>query len=161
MDGRFVKDWPRLVSWFPPTLWCAHAMITAPVALLAAVAAHAGFQVSVTVLVYPALARVPGEGWTVAHAAHSRAITPLVAVVYGLLAAASGWALFTGPGAWTLGCLAAVAVAVSVTVVLAAPAHGRLAAGHDPALLQRLLRADRVRAVAAVLATLAAIPAVW
>ena len=136
-------------------------MITAPVALLAATAAHAGFQVAVTVLVYPALARVPDEGWIAAHTAHSRAITPVVAVVYGLLAVASVWALFTGPGVWTLVSLAAVAVAVSATAFLAAPAHGRLATGRDPALLRRLLRADRVRAVAAVLATAAAIPAVW
>ena len=136
-------------------------MITAPVALLAATAAHAGFQVSVTVLVYPALARVPDERWAAAHTAHSRAITPVVAVVYGLLAVASVWALFTGPGVCTLVSLSAVAVAVAVTAFLAAPAHGRLATGRDPALLRRLLRADRVRAVAAVLATAAAIPAVW
>lgn len=136
-------------------------MITAPVALLAATAAHAGFQAAVTVLVYPALARVPGDGWTAAHAAHSRAITPLVALVYGLLAVASGWSLFAGPGGWTLVSLFAVVVAVAVTAMVAAPAHGRLATGHDPALLRRLLRADRVRAVAAVLATAAAIPAVW
>ena len=154
-------DRPGRVSWFCANLWCAHRMNTAPVVLLAATAAHAGFQAAVTVLVYPALARVPDEGWTAAHTAHSRAITPLVAGVYGLLAVASVWALFTGPSKWTLVSLSAVAVSVSITALLAAPAHGRLATGHDPALLRRLLRADRARAVAAVLATAAAIPAVW
>ena len=125
-------------------------------ALLAATAVHAGFQVTVTMLVYPALARVPAGGWAVAHAAHSRAITPLVVLVYGSLAAAGGWALLSGPDGWTLTALAASTVAVLVTAAVAAPAHGRLGRGHDPALIRRLLRADRIRAAAAVAAVAAA-----
>lgn len=125
-------------------------------ALLAATALHLGFQATVTVLVYPALARVPPAQWTAAHRAHSRAITPVVAVVYGSLLAAGGWALWSGPAAGTWLALAATAVAMLVTAFVAAPAHGRLGGGHDPELLRRLLRADRVRAVAAALALLAA-----
>jgi hypothetical protein len=134
---------------------------TAEQALLTAAAAHLGFQATVTAVVYPALARVPAAQWAPAHRAHSRAITPVVAVVYGALAITGGWALLSGPGAWTLVALAATAVAVLVTAVAAAPAHGRLGAGHDPRRIRRLLRADRVRAVAAGAALIAACPAAW
>jgi hypothetical protein len=129
------------------------------VALLTATAVHAGFQTTVTVLVYPALARVPAGQWAAAHRAHTRGITGLVALIYGGLAVTGGWALLTGPDGWTWVALAATAVAVLVTAFVAAPAHGRLAAGPGPALIRRLLRADRVRAAAAVLAVAAAIPA--
>ena len=129
-------------------------------ALLAATAVHLGFQATVTAVVYPALARVPAAGWAQAHRAHTRAITPVVAVVYGVLAVTGGWALLTGPGGWTLLALAAVAVAVLVTAVAAAPAHQRLGAGHDPRRLARLLRADRLRAAAALVAAVAAMIAI-
>ena len=131
--------------------------MTSELALVTAAAAHLGFQATVTAVVYPALARMPVEGWTAAHRAHSRAITPVVAVVYGALAAAGGWALLSGPDGWTIVALAAAATAVLVTAVVAAPAHGRLGAGHDPGLIRRLLRADRVRAAAAAVALLAAV----
>jgi len=127
--------------------------------LLTAAAVHLGFQATVTAIVYPALARVPAAQWGIAHAAHSRAITPVVVVVYGALALAGGWALLSAPGGWTLVALAALAVAVLVTAVAAAPAHGRLGRGHDPARIARLLRADRVRAVAAGVALAAALAA--
>jgi hypothetical protein len=129
------------------------------VALLAATAVHAGFQTTVTALVYPALARVPAEQWAGTHLAHTRAITPLVALVYGGLAVTGGWALLSGPDGWTLVAVSATAVAVLVTAVVAAPAHGRLGGGHDRAFIRRLLRADRVRTVAAVIAVGAAIAA--
>lgn len=128
-------------------------------ALLTATAVHAGFQVTVTTLVYPALARVPADRWTAAHDAHSRAITVLVAVVYGALAVTGGWALLSGPGGWTLAAVAALA-ATAVTTALAARLHGRLGAGHDDDLIGRLLRVDRVRAATAVLALGAAALAV-
>ncbi|GAA0804986.1 hypothetical protein [Spirilliplanes yamanashiensis] len=131
------------------------------VALLVAAAVHLGFQLTVTVVVYPALARVPAASWAAAHRAHTRAITPLVAVVYGGLGVAGGWAVLAGPGGWTLVALAGAAVAVLVTAVAAGPAHGRLGAGHDVQRIGRLLRADRVRAVAAVVAFAGAAVAVW
>ena len=53
------------------------------VALLASTALHAGFQLKVTLVVYPALADVQPNLWAAAHARHSRRITPLVALVYG------------------------------------------------------------------------------
>ncbi len=136
-------------------------MPTPEQALLTAAAVHLGFQATVTAVVYPALARVPAERWADAHRAHTRAITPVVAAVYGALVLAGGWALVSGPGAWTLAALAATAVAVLVTAVAAAPAHGRLGAGHDRDRIRRLLRADRVRAAAAAAALVAACGAAW
>lgn len=125
-------------------------------AFLAAAAAHVGFQMTVTVVVYPALARVPAGQWVQAHRAHTRAITAVVALVYAGLALSGGWALLSGPDGWTLVALSATAVAVLVTAIVAAPAHGRLSTGRDQALVVRLIRADRIRAVAAVTAAVAA-----
>ena len=135
-------------------------MTSAEIALLTTTAAHLGFQATVTAVVYPALARVPGAQWLEAHRAHSRAITPLVVVVYGSLLAAAGWALWAGPDAWTWVALAAGAAAMAVTAFAAAPAHGRLAGGHDPHRVGRLLRADRLRLIAAGVALIGALPAI-
>jgi hypothetical protein len=129
--------------------------------LLAATAAHFGFQATVTAVVYPALARVPAAQWTSAHQMHSRAITPVVAVIYGALAVAGCWALLSRPDAWTLVALAATALAVLVTAVAAAPAHGRLGDGHDPERIGRLLVIDRIRAAAAACALAAAAVSAW
>ena len=127
--------------------------------LLAAVALHAGFQLTVTVIVYPALASTPGDDWSEAHARHSRRIAPLVALVYG--AAVVGCALAAAadpsPGTWVA--LAGTAVAILVTATMAAPLHGRLDR-RDAALLARLLAADRVRCVSACLALVGALGAV-
>lgn len=132
----------------------------ATVALLAAAGVHAGFQLVVTVLVYPALADVPAERWATSHAAHSRRIAPLVGVVYVALVGAAGWALLADPRPWVVVAAALAAVTVALTAAVAAPLHGRLGAGHDPVHLGRLIAVDRVRTalalgclVAAVLAT--------
>ena len=116
-----------------------------------AAAAHAGFQLTVTVLVYPQLARVAPEAWEQTHARHSRLILPLVALTYAGLLAAGVWSLVSGPGVLEVAAVVAAAGCVVVTGTLAAPVHGRL--DHpDPALLRRLLRVDRARAALAVAA---------
>ena len=135
-------------------------MVTSETALLLATAVHAGFQLTVTLVVYPALARVSPAQWKETHDAHTRAITPLVVVVYGLLVLAGVWAVIDGPDAWTLVALASAAVALLVTGSSAGPTHRRLGAGHDPGRIRGLLRADRIRAVAAVIAVIAATMAV-
>ena len=119
--------------------------------VLAATALHAGFQVAVTTLVYPALL-ADGRDWTARHAAHSHRIAPLVGITYVALLAVGIPALLTDPG-WGVG-LAALGSAVSLatTAFVAAPLHGRLGGGWDTALAHRLLVADRVRAVGAVAA---------
>lgn len=124
-------------------------------------ALHLGFQAVVTLVVYPALADLPASGWAAGHDAHSRRITVVVAPLYATVAAACAWVLVAGPRSVPL--LLAVAgnaVAAVATAVVAAPAHGRLGReGPQPALLQRLLVADRVRLVAAACALAAALVA--
>jgi hypothetical protein len=131
----------------------------AEVALLGAAALHLGFQLSVTLVVYPALAAAPD--WPRAHAAHSRAIAPVVLVVYGALVLAGGWALTaTWAEPWVLVAVAGGGVSLLATALVAAPTHGRLAGGRDDALVRRLLAADRARAAGAVVCAIAAALAV-
>jgi hypothetical protein len=132
----------------------------AAIALVAATAVHLGFQLVVTFLVYPAFAEVPDSHWQRYHAAHSRRITPLVGVVYGALVAASGWALVADPGAATFVAVGAAGVAIATTAAVAAPAHGRLTAQRGERDLRVLVAADRGRAVAALVAFVAAAAAV-
>lgn len=128
-------------------------------ALVAATGLHAGFQLVVTLLVYPALAEVPAARWAEAHDRHSRRIVSAVALVYGVAAAACLWVLFVGPrgaGEWVA--LVATTVAAATTAGIAAPTHAKLgAAGPEPGLLRKLLAADRVRLGAALLALVAAV----
>jgi len=127
-------------------------------ALVAATAVHLGFQLTVTLLVYPAFRGVPSPEWPRYHRAHARRITPVVAVVYGAVVAAGAWLLLTGeagPAAYVA--VAASAVALGATALLAAPAHGRLSEQRSERDLTLLLRADRVRLAAAVAAAVAAV----
>ncbi|GAA1906737.1 hypothetical protein GCM10009737_04420 [Nocardioides lentus] len=122
------------------------------VAWLLATGLHAGFQLTVTLVVYPAFRRVPAAAWSGFHDGHSRGIAPLVGVLYaGLLAAAAGVLVVgpRGPGLW-LG-LAGVGLALATTALVAAPTHGRLGDGPEPGLLRRLRCADLVRTVGALL----------
>ena len=114
-------------------------------ALLAVSSVHLGFQVVVTVVVYPALADVPGGRWTAAHDRHSRRIALVVGPLYVLVAAACLWALLSSPDAWTLVAVGGNAVAVLLTATMAAPLHGRLSnARRRAVLLTRLRRVDLV-----------------
>lgn len=114
------------------------------IALLAAAALHLGFQLTVTFVVYPALASA--SNWEPAHSAHSRSITPVVVLVYGVLVVACAWALVSlWPDPWVLVSVAGAGIALLSTALVAGPTHGRLAAGKDPALLRRLLLADQIR----------------
>jgi hypothetical protein len=135
--------------------------VTSGTALLAASALHLGFQLVVSVVVYPALVDVAPDRWTAAHTAHSQRISLVVAPVYVLLAAACLWVLVAGPR--TPGLLLAVAgaaVAALATALVAAPTHGRLGReGPTAGLLARLERADRVRLTAAVVAAAGALGA--
>lgn len=130
-------------------------------ALLAASALHAGFQVVVTLVVYPALADVPASGWAAAHSAHSRRITAVVAPVYVTVAAACLWLLLSGPHtAPLLVAVACHALAALTTALVAAPAHSQLGRqGPERRLVRHLLLADRVRLAAALGALAAALVA--
>lgn len=126
--------------------------------LVVATALHLGFQLAVTLVVYPALVRTPAEHWSAAHARHSRSIAPLVVGVYGAALVGVGGALVADPGAGTVWLSAlATAAAFAVTAGRAAPLHGRLGRGGPaPDLLAALVRADRLRTICAALALLAA-----
>lgn len=117
---------------------------------------HLGFQATVTLVVYPALAAEPGDHWTAAHRAHTRRITPIVALVYAAVLALVAWAPAAGasPLAWVA--LVAHGAAMVVTAVAAAPLHGRLAGpAPDALLVRRLLAVDRLRLAAVVVAAAA------
>ena len=122
--------------------------------LLLVAAAHLGFQLTVDLVVYPALGEVPPEAWHVAHDRHSRRITPVVALVYPPLVVLLGWSALAEPGAaatWLA--VAGGLLAVGTTAAVAAPTHGRLSsasAGERPVLMRRHDRADRVRTIGAV-----------
>ncbi len=119
--------------------------------LVATAALHLGFQLTVTGVVYPALADVSGDAWAQAHAAHSRRIAAVVALAYLPLLGVGVWALVEGPVARGL-LVAAAGAATSflTTALVAAPTHGRLGGGRTDPLVHRLLVADRVRLLGAV-----------
>lgn len=129
--------------------------------LLLVAAAHLGFQLTVDLVVYPALAEVGPERWERAHAAHSRRITPVVAVVYVPLVLVLGWAAVAeprDPATWVA--VAGGLLAVVATAAVAAPLHGRLSSGgadERSVLLDRLRRVDRVRTVGAAVCALGAV----
>jgi hypothetical protein len=128
-------------------------------ALLAATGVHLGFQLTVTRVVYPALVRA--LDWDTAHPAHTGAITPVVALVYGALAVTGIAALVsTWLDGWVVVSLLGAALAGGATALVAGPTHGRLAEGRDDVLIRRLLRADRVRTLGAVIAVTGALGAV-
>ncbi len=125
--------------------------------LLAAAFLHLGFQATVTALVYPNFALVTDADWPAFHAAHSRRITPIVAVVYGLVVVAGVMAVVDGITTWRVIGLTGHGIALLTTALVAAPAHGRLGGGRTPEVLARLVAADRVRLAGATVAAVAAV----
>ncbi len=126
-------------------------MPDAVVALAVVGAAHAAFQLTVSVVVYPALASVGADQFAVAHDAHSRRIVLLVVPLYAALVVVCGWAVATDSRPLVLAAVAAHGLALLTTALVAAPTHGRLGtSGPTPSLLRRLAVSDAVRSVAAV-----------
>jgi hypothetical protein len=131
----------------------------AATAFLAAASAHAGFQATVTLVVYPTLSHVRSAHWRQAHDRHMHDIRPLVAVAYLALVATSVWWLADD---WSPLAVVAVVLALlsmAVTAVLAAPLHRRLIK-RDDATVARLLAVDRGRTACAVAAVAVAIIAI-
>ncbi|MCW2816449.1 MAG: hypothetical protein JWN84_3904 [Nocardioides sp.] len=128
------------------------------VAFALVAAAHAGFQLTVTVLVYPALVEVERSAWDGAHGRHSRRIVPLVALLYAGLVGTGGVLVADGPGVLGWVALAAAAGALATTAGFAAPIHGRLRAESD-VLRRTLLLVDWVRCAFAVVSAVAAVVA--
>jgi len=131
------------------------------IGLVAAGFLHLGFQATVTALVYPNLASVDEADWGAYHATHSRRITPIVVLVYGLVVLAGVMAVVDGLTAWGVVSLSGHGLALATTALVAAPAHAMLGRGRGDAVLARLLAADRVRFAAATVAAVAAVAAAW
>jgi hypothetical protein len=130
----------------------------AATAFLAAAAAHAGFQATVTLVVYPTLSHVRAAHWRQAHDRHTQAVRPLVAVAYLALAATGVWWLATDWSALAVVAVVLAALSMATTAVLAAPLHRRLVR-RDDAALARLLGVDKARTVLALAAAGVAIAA--
>ena len=134
--------------------------MTAILAFALASTLHAGFQLTVTILVYPVLGARPADEWEPAHARHSRAIAPVVLLVYAALLGTGAALVLAGPDLAGWFALVGAASALAVTAFAAAPLHGRLGA-RDDILVRRLLLADRWRCLAAFAGACAAVVAVW
>src|SRR5262245_25548173 len=103
----------------------------AATAFLAAASGHAGFQATVTLVVYPVLSHVRSANWRQAHDRVTDAMRPLLAVAYVVVAAAGVWWLAVD---WSVLALVAVLLALlsmAVTAVLASPLHRRLVKRDD------------------------------
>jgi hypothetical protein len=130
----------------------------AATAFVAAASAHAGFQATVTLVVYPTLSHVRSAHWRQAHDRHSQEIRPLVAVAYLALVATGAWWLATDWSWLAVVAFVLAALSMAVTLVLAAPLHRKLVR-RDDATLDRLLGVDRVRTLLAFAAAGVAIAA--
>jgi hypothetical protein len=130
----------------------------AATAFLAAASAHAGFQATVTLVVYPTLSHVRAAHWRQAHDRETEAVRPLVAVAYLALAATGAWWLATDWSALAVVAVALAVLSMAVTAVLARPLHRRLVR-RDDAALARLLGVDRSRTLLACAAAGVAIAA--
>ena len=131
----------------------------AATAFLTAASAHAGFQATVTLVVYPTLSHVRSAHWRQAHDRHVHDVRPLVAVAYLALVATAVWWLAVDWSAVAVVAVVLALLSMAVTAVLAAPLHRRLVK-RDDATVARLLAVDRWRtilAVAAVAVTIVAI----
>jgi len=117
---------------------------------LVATAALAGLVWVVQLVVYPSFRLVgPTPAWAAVHAAHGRAISPVVAVpwaVQGLTLAA----LLVREGPTPLLVLTGLLAlsTVLVTVAVSVPLHTRLAQGYDDDLARRLTRTNWLRTAA-------------
>jgi hypothetical protein len=130
----------------------------AATAFLAAASAHAGFQATVTLVVYPTLAHVRAAHWRQAHDRHTSHIRLLVVVIYLALVGTGVWWLAVDWSALAVVAVVLALLAVAVTAVLAAPLHRRLVK-RDDAAVARLIAVDRWRtvfALGAVAVTIAA-----
>lgn len=129
---------------------------------LAATAAMAGFAWTIQVLHYPMLAATPADVFGPLERLHQRRVVAVLAALAPVEIVAAGWLVLEDPSnltSWAGGVLLA-AIWVS-TGLFYAPIHGRLSAGHDHTLLDRLVRWNWARTAAwtirAVLAVLLAV----
>lgn len=127
---------------------------------LALVAAYAGFQWTVRVLVYPQFVEVT-TGFTAYERAHQRRISWVVGPLFAGLGVTTIWLLVLllrgdVPIVPVLAGAACLAVVLGATALAAVPLHRRLDAGWDAAAHRALLRVDSARTLAATVNVLVA-----
>ena len=120
--------------------------------LLLAAGAHAGLQLVVHLVVYPALADAyAGDGAKAraGHERHMRRMSVAVAPVYGLLVLGAVAVVLTEGSAVSVAAAAVVLATLAVTALLAVPAHESVLRAAVPAAQaaahRRLARADLAR----------------
>jgi hypothetical protein len=125
---------------------------------LTATAALAGLVWVVQLVVYPSFRVVgPTPAWPAVHAAHGRAITPVVGVAWAVQGVTVA-ALLLRDGPTPLLLLAGLLalMTVVVTVAVSVPLHARLAQGYDDDAVRRLVRTNWLRTAAWTAGTLCA-----
>lgn len=118
---------------------------------LVTVGVYAGFQWTVRIVVYPALADVPASAFVAYLSAYQRRVTYLVGPLFAALLLTT--ALVATQGSIPVGAralaLVLLAVILATTAFAAVPAHRTLSKGWDVGAHRYLLRADAVRVAAA------------
>lgn len=137
-------------------------MSVLPVLHLALVAAYAGFQWTVRVVVYPQMARV-GAGFAAYERAHQQRISLVVGPLFAGQVITTCWLLVlvvrgSVPAGPVLAGAVCLAVVLAATWLGAVPQHRVLDRGWDAGAHRRLLRVDSVRVAAA---TAGLVAAVW
>jgi hypothetical protein len=123
----------------------------ATAAYVVAASAYAGFQWLVHLVVYRSYNLVPSTAFPAFEQAHMRRITPLAAVLFGMLLVATVALFAADRRAAGVAATLLFAALLGLTLFGAAPTHRRLVHGYDEQLLRRLLRIDAVRTVVATL----------
>jgi hypothetical protein len=116
----------------------------------AATCALAGVVWLVQLVVYPSFRLVgPSSTWSAVHAAHTRAITVVVAVPWAVQGISLGLLLLRdGLGPLLLLTSALALTTVAVTVLVSVPLHERLGGAYDEAVARRLVRTNWLRTIA-------------
>lgn len=126
-------------------------MHAVPALHLLAVAAYAGFQWTVQVVVYRQFPRV--ADFVPYERAHQRLVSRVVGPLFAAQLVTTTLLLAVRPGglpwAYPLASGALLGVVLALTAFVAVPLHGRLGHGFDEAAWRRLLRADAARTAAA------------
>jgi hypothetical protein len=128
---------------------------------LLVVAAYAGFQWTVRVLVYPQFAAVPPAAFAAYERAHQQRVSRVVGPLFAAQAVTTGWLLADRPAGTPLALVVAAAglygALLLVTGAVAVPLHRRLDAGWDTVAHRRLLRVDALRVALATAGALVAL----
>ena len=120
---------------------------------LAAVAAYAGFQWTVHVVVYRQFSAVPAAAFPEYERLHQQRITRVVGPLFAVLVASVCWLLIDLPAGvplWSALAAAGLVLAIlAITGLGAVPLHRRLSKSWDGGTYRALLRVDLVRTVIA------------